>query len=140
MPMQKMFCIMYGARWRPSLWVLALLALIYVNTVSIDTKCGFITVETTLRLAGLDVLVQRSQNMPFCSRYLCLRALELRATRNLVKTPVTKWCKHGVVVVTLSEYGYIKELSIDMDVQVTPGPIGASSELQNNLQQANRNV
>ena len=37
-------------------------------------------------------------------------------------------------MVTLSEYVYIKELSVDMDVQVTPGPIAASPELQNNLQ------
>ena len=39
-----------------------------------------------------------------------------------------------MVVATLSEYGYIKELSVDMDVQVTPGPISATPELQNNLQ------
>lgn len=45
-----------------------------------------------------------------------------------------------MVVVTLSEYGYIKELSVDMDVQVTPGPISATPELQNNLQQANRDI
>lgn len=43
-------------------------------------------------------------------------------------------------MVTLSEYGYIKELSVDMDVQVTPGPISATPELQNNLQQANRDI
>ena len=44
-----------------------------------------------------------------------------------------------MVVVTLSEHGYIKELSVDMDVQVTPGPISATPELQN-LQQANRGI
>ena len=45
-----------------------------------------------------------------------------------------------MVVVTLSEYGYIKDLSVDMDVQVTPEPINATPELQNNLQQANRDI
>lgn len=58
---------MYGTGWRPSLWALALLAFIYVNTVPINTKCGFISIETTLGLAGLDFLVQHSQNTPFCS-------------------------------------------------------------------------
>ena len=77
--------------WWPSLWALALLALIYVNTVSIDSKCGFITFETTMGLAGLDFLIQRSQNTPFCSRLVCLGALELRASQNSVKTPVRKW-------------------------------------------------
>ena len=141
LPNKKLKCaIMYGPRWRPLLWALALLAFRYVNTAPIDAKCGFKSVETTLGLAGLDFLVQRSQNTLFCSRYRCLRALELRAARNSVKRPILKWCKHGMVVATLSEYGYIKDLSVDMDVQVTPGPISATPELQNNLQQANRDI
>ena len=44
------------------------------------------------------------------------------AVRRSTKLPITKWSKHGLTIVALSERGFIKDLSIAMDVATNPGP------------------
>lgn len=47
---------------------------------------------------------------------------DLAAARRSTKLPITKWSKHGSTVAALSERGFIKDLSIAVDVETNPGP------------------
>lgn len=44
------------------------------------------------------------------------------AVRRSTKLPITKWSKHGSTIDALSERGFIKDLSIAMDVTTNPRP------------------
>ena len=47
---------------------------------------------------------------------------DLAVARRSTKLPITKWSKHGSTVAALSERGFIKDLSIAVDVEINPGP------------------